>query len=76
MNKIDNLDDKIIKGNKDTKTNGWKLIRYMDYPSYEKSCFMYHLAYWKNGRIIEETEEFFDSKIIAIDFYNDNNKEN
>ena len=25
----------------------------IDYPSYEKSCFMYHLAYWKNGRIIE-----------------------
>ena len=34
MNKIDNLDDKIMKGNKDTKTNGWKLIRYIDYPSY------------------------------------------
>ena len=69
------MKDKIILGNKDTNINGWKLFQYVDYPSYEKPCLIYNLAYWKNGRIIEETEEFFDSKIIAIDFYNDNNKE-
>ena len=63
-------DEKFIRGNKDININGWKLLQYMDYPSGYKPYLIYHLAYWKNGKILEETEEFFDSKIIAMDFYN------
>jgi hypothetical protein len=69
------MNDKIILGNKNTEINGWKLFQYVDYPSYNKPCLIYNLAYWKNGRIIEETEEFFNSKIIAIDFYNEQQKD-
>ena len=34
------------------------------------SCYIYNLAYWKNGDVIEDTEEFLDNKTIAIDYYN------
>ena len=60
----------IIRGSKDYNTDGWKLLKYIDYPSNEKARFIYNLAYWKNGNIIEDTEEFIDNKTIAIDFYN------
>ena len=66
-------DEIFIKGNKDTKINGWKLCRYINYPSYEKPHFIYHLAYWKNGKVVEDTEEFIANKTIAIDYYNNVN---
>jgi hypothetical protein len=56
-----------IRGNKDKNVNGWKLIKTESVWDYKP---LYCLAYWENGDIIEDTEEFIDNKTIAIDYYN------
>ena len=66
---MDILEERIIKGNKDINIDGWKLLQYYHYPSNEKPAIIYNLAYWKNGNVVEDTEEFIDNKTIALDFY-------
>ena len=44
-------------------------MQYYHYPSNEKPAIIYNLAYWKNGNVVEDTEEFIDNKTIALDFY-------
>ena len=56
-----------IRGNKDINVNGWKLIITESIWDYKP---LYCLAYWENGDVIEDTEEFIDNKTIAIDYYN------
>ena len=56
-----------IRGNKDINVNGWKLIITESIWDYKP---LYCLAYWENGSVIEDTEEFIDNKTIAIDYYN------
>ena len=55
-----------IMGVKDKYVDGWKVLRYVDYPSGENACYIYNVAYWKDGEIDQSTEDFYDSELIAL----------
>ena len=72
------MKEEIIAGNKDLNVDGWKVAKFDsifggenidgEYTPYsEEPC--YDLAYWENGKIVEETEYFWDSEIIALNEY-------
>ena len=66
------MKEEIIAGNKDINVDGWKVAKFDSIFGGENidsddSC--YDLAYWKNGKIVEETEDFWDSEIIALNEY-------
>ncbi len=70
--------DKIIKGNKDINVDGWKVLEFESVfydIEYEDNHLCYNVAYWRDGKIDESTEEFYDSEIIALNEY-EINKEN
>ena len=59
--------EEIIAGNKDINVDGWKVAKFDSIFDSDESC--YDVAYWENGKIVEETEEFWDSEIIALNEY-------
>ena len=61
------MKEEIIAGNKDINVDGWKVLEFDSVLNPDEPC--YDLAYWKNGEIVEETEEFWDSEIIALNEY-------
>ena len=60
------MESKFIRGSKNKNVDGWKVLRYIDYPSGENACYIYNVAYWRYGEIDQSTEEFYDSEIIAL----------
>ena len=60
------MESKFIRGSKNQSVDGWKVLRYVYYPSGESACYVYNVAYWRDGEIDQSTEEFYDSEIIAL----------
>ena len=60
------MESKFIRGSKNKNVDGWKVLRYIDYPSGENACYIYNVAYWSDGEFDQSTEEFYDSEIIAL----------